>query len=318
MAHNGQHKGQEYVVNGNGVQQHARKQQDNVDHQQHDPRIAGNAQQYARAFFHQSNCGAHPRIQTGTGYHNHNNGRGFGGFCQNFNNNRQAVDGAVNKNAHKKAIKDSHGRGFCWGKHAAVDAAQNDHRGHYAPKGFAQGLANRLLPWLALVSALARDKQYRTHDKGGHHHAGHKARRKQGWHGYIRNAAIHDKGYAGRDNNSQPRRYGNGCRGKGLFVPGIGHAGNENKPQRGHSGRARAANRTPKCGNSHGGHGQTAGHGTNQGLHKRHYAGGNARPLHNVARQNKEGYGKQRKFGYSCKKVVGKHGNAHVPLPHNH
>jgi len=116
---------------------------------------------------------------------------------------------------------------------------------------------------------------------------------------------------------ASPGGNGNRCGGKGFIVASLGHAGNKNKTQRSNCCRAGAAHRAPEGGNRNRGDCQPACHGADQRFHKRHDAGGNARALHYVARQNKEGDGQQGKLGYSCKKIVGKHVEPHIPLPHH-
>lgn len=53
---------------------------------------------------------------------------------------------------------------------------------------------------------------------------GTKPAAKSAGHGNIGHAAVHDEGDAGRDDDGKAGGDGNGGRGKGLVIPGPGHA----------------------------------------------------------------------------------------------
>lgn len=318
VGHDGEHEGQKNVINGDGVQQHACQQQDDVDHQQHNPLVVRQGEQHGRTFFHQAHGGGHPGIKARAGHHNHDHGCGPHAGGKNFEQHVQAVDGAVNEHAHEQAIEHGHSRGLGGREHAAVNAAENDHRRHYAPEGLAQGLAHRLAALFAPVALFARNDQHRAHDEQGHNDAGDKARREQRRYRDIGHAAVDDEGDARRNDDGQTRGHGNRGRGKGFVIARHGHAGDQDQAQRGHRGRAGAAYRSPEGSHGHGSHGQAAGHGAGQGFHQGHNARRDARAFHDIARQDEEGDGQEGKFGDAREKVVGEHAEAHVPLPDDH
>ncbi len=318
MGHDRHHERQKDVIDGNGVKQHPGQEQDDVDHEEYDPFVVRDGEQNGRSLFHQTHGGGHPGVEAGAGHHDHDHGRGLHGGGENLENDLQAVDGAVDEDAHEQPVKNGHGRGFRWREHAAVNPAEDDDRREHSPQRLAERPAHGEVRFSAAVAVPLRDDEHCPHDEQRHHHAGDKPGREQRRHRDFGHAAVHDKGDARRDHNGQTRGHGHGRGGKGLVVTRFGHARNKDQPERGHRGRARAAHRAPEGGDSHCGHGKSAGHGSRQRLHERDDARRNAGPLHDVAREDEEGNGQQRKLGDAGVEVVGEHLKAHVPAPHHH
>ena len=112
----GQQEGQQHVVDGNGVEQHARDEEDHVDEQEQHDGVVGEGEQHGSAALHESHGAGDPRRRDLAQVdHEHDDGGGLHGFHEHVHKDGELVDGAVDEHAHEQAVEDGHGGGLRWG-----------------------------------------------------------------------------------------------------------------------------------------------------------------------------------------------------------
>ena len=130
----GQHEGQEDIVNRDSVKQHAREKQDEVDHEHDNNGAAGEGEKERGPLFDETHRGRHPAEEAGAGDHDHDDGRGAHGLCENLEQHFDAVDCLINEDTDEETVENGNGGRLCGREDAAVDAPENDNRRHGSPE----------------------------------------------------------------------------------------------------------------------------------------------------------------------------------------
>ena len=206
----GQHERQEDVVNRDGVEQHAREKQDDVDHEHDDNGTAGKGEKERGSLFDETHSGRHPAEEACAGDHDHDDGRGAHGLRKNLEQHFDAVDCLINEDADEKTVENSNGCCLCGRENAAVYAPENDNRRHGSPERFFQDLEHGLSAPDAVVAAFFGNDHDSGENKAGDDQAGDEAACKQGRNRDICDAAVHNKGDARRDDDGDTRGDGDG------------------------------------------------------------------------------------------------------------
>ena len=235
--------------------------------------------------------------QAGVGDDEHDHRRRDDRLAQHRRQILQA-DLAVDQHADDQRVQHRHGRGLGGCEHTAVDAAQDDHRHQQRPGGLAGGrpeaqaaIAVVLAP--ALPLAVDPDEH---HQRAGDQDAGAEAGDEQLADRHFRRHAVEDHRDRGRDDHAQLGAGGLQCGGVALGVAVLDQRRDQDGADGEGGGHRRARHRREDHAGEHAGHGQATLHAAHDALGEIHQTARDAAGFHQVAGQDEEGNGRQRKL----------------------
>ena len=283
-----------------GLHEHAHNKQQQVDHQDDQEPIVGNAKNAIGDGLRDTFRHQYPAKDIGKAYQR-KNARSRGSA---FNQDAwQLGDGqfTVDEGPDNKGIDRSHNGGFRWSGEARkqpVDDQEGHRQGPECPRERARDFSEAL-PFLTGEVLADRDHIGRDHHCDTHEDARHRTGQEHLAHGNARQRADDDHRHRGGNDRSNGRRCGSDRSGEIRWIPSLFHARDHDTADGSRVSHRRAGNAAKQHRGRNVGQSQTTRDPAHQRICKPDDALGDPAPVHQVAREDETRNGQQNKNVHS-------------------